>query len=210
MRRRYLDVLASIYIYNEHRGYTALDRVLVAVRECCPGDHGFITAIEQHRADEEKHYRMFRRWFERQGRMPLALGRGFGHIDHFIGLAFGVAIDELDTASIVSDRAAFERLCRVIALTERRGLDQVKVLLASPVVRGDPVMRRIFAVVHRDEPRHFEPYLDWLARNGLRRSLWRERAADWCIHKLLMLWKLPLLYVNPWAPRLAEWPDAAA
>ena len=31
--RRYLDLLASIYIYNEHRGYTALDRVLEAVRK---------------------------------------------------------------------------------------------------------------------------------------------------------------------------------
>ena len=30
--RRYLDLLGSIYIYNEHRGYTALDRVLEAVR----------------------------------------------------------------------------------------------------------------------------------------------------------------------------------
>jgi len=27
-QRRYLDVLGSIYIYNEHRGYTAIDRVL--------------------------------------------------------------------------------------------------------------------------------------------------------------------------------------
>ena len=27
-RRRFLDVLASIYIFNEHRGYTSLDRVL--------------------------------------------------------------------------------------------------------------------------------------------------------------------------------------
>ncbi len=24
--QRYLDVLASVYIYNEHRGYTSLDR----------------------------------------------------------------------------------------------------------------------------------------------------------------------------------------
>ena len=29
---RYLDLLGSIYIYNEHRGYTALDRVLEAVK----------------------------------------------------------------------------------------------------------------------------------------------------------------------------------
>ena len=30
--RRYLDLLGSIYIYNEHRGYTAIDRVLDAVK----------------------------------------------------------------------------------------------------------------------------------------------------------------------------------
>jgi len=181
----------------------------VAVRQCCPEDGDFIAAIAQHRADEEKHYRMFRRWFELQGRKPLALGRGYGHIDHFVGIVFGVPIDQLDTASVVRERAAFEQLCRVIARTEQRGLEQVKVLLASPAVAADRVMRRIFTVVHRDEPRHFEPYLDWLARNRLPASQWRERVADWCIHKLLMLWKLPVLFLNPWAPRLTEWPDAA-
>lgn len=31
-RERYLDVLASVYLYNEHRGYTSLDRVLAAAR----------------------------------------------------------------------------------------------------------------------------------------------------------------------------------
>ena len=39
---RYLDLLGSIYIYNEHRGYTALDRVLEAVRARSPGDHAFL------------------------------------------------------------------------------------------------------------------------------------------------------------------------
>ena len=74
-RTRYLDVLASIYLYNEHRGYTALDRVLEAVRARCPDDLDFIAEVEKHRADERKHYVMFRRWFERQGRMPLAIDR---------------------------------------------------------------------------------------------------------------------------------------
>ncbi|MDE2405611.1 MAG: ferritin-like domain-containing protein [Sphingomonadales bacterium] len=208
-RRRYLDVLASIYLYNEHRGYTSLDRVLTAVRARCPDDRGFIAAIEQHRADEEKHYRMFRRWFERQGRMPLAVDRGYGHIDHFIAFAFRVPIEGLDTGAIVADPAAFERLCRVIALTEQRGLAQVEVLRANAIVNGDPVMRRIFAVIHADEPRHFLPYIDWLGRQRLPLALRRERWADWCIHKLLMLWKLPLLFLNPWARRLEAWPDAA-
>ena len=32
LRRRFLDILTSVYIYNEHRGYTSIDRVLEAVR----------------------------------------------------------------------------------------------------------------------------------------------------------------------------------
>jgi len=101
-RERYLDVLASIYIYNEHRGYTSLDRVLEAVRARCPDDRAFQAEIEKHRADEEKHYRMFRRWFERQGKMPLRVDRGAGHIDRFIQWVFHCSIDELDTGQIVA------------------------------------------------------------------------------------------------------------
>ncbi len=92
-RRRYLDVLGSIYIYNEHRGYTAIDRVLEAVRARAPDDTQLIAAIEQHRADERAHYVMFRRWFELQGRMPLAIDRTFGHIDRFIEIIVNVNAD---------------------------------------------------------------------------------------------------------------------
>ena len=46
VRRRYLDLVGSIYIYNEHRGYTAIDRVLAAVRERSPGDTALIAEIE--------------------------------------------------------------------------------------------------------------------------------------------------------------------
>ena len=53
--RRWLDIVAAIYVYNEHRGYTALDRVLEAVRARSPDDHAFIARIEKHRADERKH-----------------------------------------------------------------------------------------------------------------------------------------------------------
>ena len=77
-RRRYLDLLGSIYIYNEHRGYTALDRVLEAIRARSPDDHEFIALVEKHRADERKHYVMFQRWFERRRTMPLKLDRAFG------------------------------------------------------------------------------------------------------------------------------------
>src|SRR5689334_10599610 len=70
-RRRYLDLLGSIYIYNEHRGYTSIDRILDAVKAHAPDDADFIAAVEKHRADERKHYVMFKRWFELQGKMPL-------------------------------------------------------------------------------------------------------------------------------------------
>lgn len=55
-RRRYLDVLGSIYLYNEHRGYTAIDRVLEAVRVRSPDDKDLIEAIEQQIETFVEHY----------------------------------------------------------------------------------------------------------------------------------------------------------
>jgi hypothetical protein len=207
-RARFLDVLASIYIYNEHRGYTSLDRVLEAVRARCPDDPKFIAEVEKHRADEHKHYRMFRRYYELQGRMPLKVDRTCGHIDHFIQAMFRCTIDELDTQAIVADRAAFEQLCRVIMLTEQRGMRQVEILLTNSHIRSDKVLKRIFEVVEKDEPDHYLPYERWLTRNGGGLTAkWRERWADYWIHKTLMLVKLPAVFLNRNTPRLASWPD---
>lgn len=206
-RARFLDVLASIYIYNEHRGYTSLDRVLEAVRARCADQPEFIAEVEKHRADEHKHYRMFRRWFELQGRMPLKVDRTCGHIDHFIERVFGCTIDELDTQAIVADGDEFEKLCRVIMLTEQRGMQQVEVLLTNPHVRSDKGLKRIFEVVEKDEPDHYQPYERWLDRHGRRKARWRERWADYWIHKTLMLVKLPAVFVRRNNPRLDHWPD---
>jgi len=206
-RERFLDVLASIYIYNEHRGYTSLDRVLEAARLHCPEETGFIAAIEKHRADEEKHYRMFRRWFELRHSRPLQVDRTCGHIDHFIMAVFGCTIDELDTAAIIADPREFEKLCRVIMLTEQRGMHQIEVLLKNPHVRSDKGLLRIFEVVGKDEPSHWQPYLGWLEKHGCAQARWRERWADYWIHKTLMLVKLPSLFVRRKTPRLAHWPD---
>ena len=210
-RRRFLDVLASIYLYNEHRGYTSLDRVLEAVRARCPDDAAFIAAVEKHRADEEKHYRMFKRWFELRGLMPLKVDRTCGHIDHFIESAFGCRIEELDTGVIVADHEAFERLCRVIMVTEQRGMAQAQVLLRNRHIRSDKGMRRIFEVVEKDEPSHWLPYVAWLRAHGRRpTATWRERVTDYWIHKSLMLAKLPAVFLDPSNPRLPAWPDEDA
>ncbi len=206
-RERYFDVLASIYIYNEHRGYTSLDRVLEAVRARCPDDAGFQAEVEQHRADEHKHYVMFRRWYERQGKMPLEVDSGVGHIDRFIQWVFRCSIDELDTSAIIASEDDFERLCRVIMLTEQRGYAQVEIILKNKLIMSDPVMKKIFEIVHRDEPGHFLPYKRWLTARGRATARWNERAADWTIHKILMLGKLPALFLDSGRARMARWPD---
>jgi hypothetical protein len=208
-RRRYLDLLCSIYIYNEHRGYTSIDRVLEAVRARSPDDHGLIAAIEKHRADEHKHYTMFKRWFELRGKMPLRVDRTCGHIDRFVEIMFRQTIDELDTKAIIAQDALFEKLCRVISLTEQRGFRQVEILLTHPLVRHDRALIRIFEVIHRDEPSHWAPYDGWLKANGKRDPKWWERAIDGFIHSELLFLKLPALFLNPWLKRRDDWADAA-
>lgn len=206
--RRYLDLLGSIYIYNEHRGYTAIDRVLEAIRARSPDDLALIAAVERHRADERKHYTMFKRWFERRGVMPLELDRKFGHIDRFVELMFGRTIDRLDTREVIARDELFERLCRVISLTEQRGYRQVEVLLANKHVMSDPVLVRIFEVIRKDEPSHWAPYDGWLQAHARREPTWWERAVDGLIHSELLFLKLPALFLNPFVKRRTEWADA--
>lgn len=208
-RERYLDLLGSIYIYNEHRGYRSIDRVLEAVRRRAPDDHALIAAIEQHRADERKHYVMFKRWFELRGSMPYFIDRTCGHIDRFVEIMFRSTIDELDTDAIVARDDLFERLCRVIALTEQRGHRQVEILLRHPLVRHDAVLMRIFRIIERDEPSHWAPYQGWLHSHGKRDPKWWERAIDTFIHSELLFFKLPVLFLHPRLLRRTQWADAS-
>ncbi|MEC3950106.1 ferritin-like domain-containing protein [Sphingobium sp. HWE2-09] len=209
LRQRYLDLLGSIYIYNEHRGYTAIDRVLEAIRVRSPDDIALIAAVERHRADERKHYLMFRRWFELRGTMPLHVDRACGHIDRFVEIMFHRGIDQLDTQGVIDNDDQFEKLCRIISLTEKRGFKQVETLLAHPLVRDDKVLMKIFAIVHRDEPSHWAPYDDWLRSHHRREHTRWEKAVDGFIHSELLFLKLPLLFLNPFMRRRADWPDAA-
>lgn len=207
LRNRYLELLASIYLYNEHRGYTAIDRVLEAVRARSPEASDLIRAVEQHRADERKHYVMFRRWFEMRGTMPLAVGRTCGHIDRFVEIMFGTRIDDLDTQAIIDREDAFEKLCRVISLTEQRGHRQVEILLRHPFVRQDRTLMKIFRIIKRDEPSHWAPYDAWLIANGKREHRWWERAVDTFIHSELLFIKLPALFLTPRVARRTDWAD---
>ena len=208
LRNRYLDVLGSIYIYNEHRGYTSIDRVLAAVKSRWPDDAALIAEIEQHRRDERKHYLMFRRWFERRGRMPLMVDRTCGHIDRLVRLTFGCHVDDLDQDAVVNDAALFAKLCRIIMLTEQRGLRQVDILLQSSIIHGDAQLHKIFTVIEKDEPSHWAPYENWLKRNRGGNPTPGERIADWIVHRTLLLVKLPALFLNPFVRRRADWQDS--
>jgi hypothetical protein len=206
-QERYLDLLGSIYIYNEHRGYTAIDRVLEAVKARWPDDKELIDAIVKHRRDERKHYLMFRRWFERRGTMPIAIDRACGHIDRFVGIMFRSTIDDLDTGWVIERDERFGRLCRVISLTERRGHQQVEILLKHPIVQQDPALMKIFRIIEKDEPSHWAPYDDWLRAHRGREPRWWERAIDTFIHRELLFLKLPILFATPRLTRHAAWPD---
>jgi hypothetical protein len=206
LRRRFLDLLGSIYLYNEHRGYTAIDRMLRAIRSTWPDDQALIARVEAHRADERKHYLMFRRWFERRGVMPFDIDRACGHIDRFVEIVFGSPIDHLDPLLIGRDDR-FERLCRVISLTEKRGHRQVQALLRNRLVRADGALTKIFRVIEHDEPSHWAPYDGWLADHGRRQANGSERAIDSVIHGELVLVKLPFLFLEPRLARRTTWPD---
>ena len=208
-KERYLDLLGSIYIYNEHRGYTAIDRVLEAIASRWPHDRAFIAKVEKHRVDEYKHYLMFRRWFERRGSMPLAIDKACGHIDRFVGIMFGSTIDDLEPLELIGRDDLFERMCRVISLTEQRGHRQVEILLRHPVVKADPQLMKIFRIIERDEPSHWAPYDEWLEKHGRRKPSWWERAIDGAIHSELLFLKLPVLFLAIRTKRLERWPDGA-
>ncbi len=205
--RRYLDILASVYIYNEHRGYSSLDRVLGAVKSRYPDETDFIADVEKHRADERKHYVMFKRYFELRGRMPFLVDRTCGHIDRLIRLTFGCHIDDLDTEEVIGSDELFQKLCRIIMITEMRGMNTVDKLLHSFLLKEDRALISIFKVIERDEPSHWMPYQGWLERHGGEKSRLSERLADFWVSCSLLLAKLPLLYFNPRLPRRTDWQD---
>jgi len=160
------------------------------------------------RGDERKHYLMFKRWFELQGKMPLRVDRTCGHIDRFVEIMFRRTIDDLDTDAIIASDDEFEKLCRVISLTEQRGYKQVDILLRHPLVTGDKVLMKIFRIIEKDEPSHWAPYDGWLKANGKRDPKWWERAIDTFIHSELLFLKLPVLFLNPFVARRTDWADA--
>ena len=76
------------------------------------------------------------------------------------------------------------------------------------MVRKDPGLIKIFRIIRKDEPSHWAPYESWLRMNGKREPKWWERAIDSFIHSELLLFKLPVLFLNMRLQRRREWADA--
>jgi hypothetical protein len=203
---RYYTVVASIYLYNEFRGYTELERLLTAVRQKFPEEHEFIQAVEKHTDDERKHYKMFRYYFECRDIMPLAVDHASGYIDKFVKLIFRRKLEDLNTSAILQSNQEFFKLCRLIMMTEFRGMKQVDSLLHSPLIRRNSDFMRILRIVERDEPTHCYPYQQWLRSRESHESGWRERVTDLWVHYSLILIKFPVLFLNPFHPRLNQFP----
>jgi len=47
-QNRFSDVIASVYLHNEHAGWQGLERLLQAIREKMPGEREFISVVARH------------------------------------------------------------------------------------------------------------------------------------------------------------------
>jgi hypothetical protein len=204
--QHFREALLSIYLYNEHRGYTLLEALERALRAHRPEERALAAWVHAHAGDERRHYKMFRAWFVRHGVMPLRVDASAGYIDRLVRNVAGTAIDGIDLDAAVREEAELERLLRLIVLTERRGLSQVRALLGAQRLLLDRELRAIFEVIERDEPSHFEPYAGWLAARGCAVSSFREAAADVLTHGVIVAWKLPALVCAPNAIRIDAFP----
>lgn len=203
-RRRFYRTLASIYLYNEERGATQLGVLLESFTRQFPDEVEMQTAIRKHQADERRHGLMFRAYLQRRGWSPLQVGPSLGYIDLLVHHVFGTTLEQLEARRLVENPIALHRLCRLIEITEARGLRQVRWLLNWAWVREDAELYRIFRVIERDEPSHFLPYRAWRARAGAAGVGVPERWADFCVH-----WGI-LLFRYPWFVARARQPETLA
>jgi hypothetical protein len=128
----------------------------------------------------------------------------YGYIDQFVFWIFGRTLEGLNEREILENDELFFKLCRLIMMTEFRGMKQVGVLLRSRIVNANPQLVRIFKVIERDEPSHCLPYQRWLEQRGAHLPGFEERFTDLWVHYSLMLIKMPILFLNFRAGRMEK------
>lgn len=200
---RFLDLVVSVYLYNEYRGYVQLDR-LVRLLEERGAFPEMLAALRQHASDERKHYRMFVGYFTARGKRPYEVSSWVGYFDTLAHLFLGRPTE--DWGEELLEPRNFARLCRVVSVTERRGIRQVKWMLRWRALRKRPKLRSIFAVIEKDEPNHFLPYESWLRHRGFRLPGRLDRGVDVCLHYGIAALLFPLGLFNPFLGRMTTYP----
>lgn len=199
--QRFREILVSVYLYNEHRGYTHLEQALEVLSRALPGETALLESVRKHLEDERRHYLMFRDYLQKRGKAPFRVGPRFGYVDQLVRRVRGLELNPEYIARIGSDMGEMIRLFRLIMVTEKRGVAQVAAVLRMRWVLEDPDLTRIFRVIERDEPSHWMPYAEWLGRRGLALATWRERLADLEVHYSVALFKFWALFLDRSLPR---------
>jgi len=206
LRIRFYDLLLSIYLYNEFIGYQQLERLIAVVKDQLTDEIELINAIEKHRDDEKKHYRMFKNYFIRNQRMPFILKPSNGYISQLIKKTMGKTLDEFNLTLPVESNYLVQ-LFRLIILTESRGLKQVKSLLRNRLIKQHTMINQIFKTIEVDEPSHFLPYQKFLTNKKVTLYNRKEIFSDYWVHYCIVLLKFPTLYINPFLNRSQQFYD---
>lgn len=204
LKQRFLDLVVSIYIYNEYRGFKELEKFAVVLESQWPEQEGLIAAVHKHAADEKKHYLLFQRYFRNEGRMPFSVSQWVGFFDVMARLLFGKWMWDLESRAVLMDRDSFVRLCRIIWITESRGLKQIETILSWRMVREHRLLHQIFETIRKDEPSHFLPYAKWLSDNNEATSSWLTAVGDLLVHYGIALIVFPVMFLSPWSKRQSQ------
>jgi hypothetical protein len=190
--QRFKDLVVSIYLFNEWRGFTQLEQKLIpALESDSQTSAHFLNCVKKHAADERRHFEMFRAYFISIGRPPFAVGKAVGFFDALAECVAG-------KYGVISQAEPkhFAKLCQVIVLTERRGIAQLESLLKWKIVSRDHRLRRIFETIQMDEPSHFGPYEEWLDNHGFPRASYLAKAWDILIHYSIAGIIIPFHFFN--------------
>lgn len=194
---RFRELVLSVYLYNEWRGYRQLEEDLLPLIERAGFGSDFVAGVRKHASDEKHHHRMFQGWFAERGVRPYAVGPAVGYFDTLASWLVG----DFSPKALVDRPDRFARLCRAVITTERRGIQQLDAMLKWRAVREDPRLTRILEVIRRDEPSHYGPYERWLEAHGYAGPGLRERAVDFLVHYGIAVLVIPALYFNPFLKR---------
>ncbi len=202
LENRFLDVLLSIYLYNEHAGYTQLELLLKGFQQKYPEDKNMYLAIEKHLNDEKRHYQMFKSYFKKLGKEPYQVSARASYINTLVKKIFKKPIKKLNSNVLLNNEKDFLKLCRLIMITERRGIKQVSRILKMPFIIKHPYLHAVFSTIQKDEPSHCYPYQDFLLKHkSCAVGVW-EYFADLATHTEMIALRFPLMFFNPTLQRV--------